>query len=344
MIEAVSLAKRLLEIPSVSRNEAVICDYLDQLLREDGGLSVTRFGNNLVVRVPGSGPGVLLAGHIDTVPGDVEVYEDDEVLRGLGAVDMKSGVAVMCDVATRGLGRNLTVVLYACEEVDASENGLRRLAAEFPALLDVDLAVVLEPSGGAVELGCQGTLRARVDLGGRRAHSARPWMGRNAISRAAALVALVDRLEPRRPVLGDVEFRESLSTVRIESFVANNVIPDSARVWLNYRFAPDLTPEMAVERLVEWLGPVLEEGDSVSIEDSVAGAPATQSGFEGLVLAAGSVRAKLGWTDVGFLATHGVSAVNFGPGDPLLAHSPVEEVGKAEIIASAEALARWLAG
>ena len=344
MIEAVALARELLRIPSVSRDERAICDFIEERLQGDGELSLARFENNLVARIPGSGPRVLLAGHLDTVPGEDRVFEDGEVLGGLGAVDMKAGVAAMCEVATRDLARDLTLVWYSCEEIDASENGLRRLAGAMPGLLDVDLAVVLEPSGGAVELGCQGTLRAKVELRGRRAHSARPWMGRNAISRAASLVDRVDRLEPRRPILGGVEFKESLSAVRIESFVANNVIPDSARIWCNYRFAPDLSPEEAAARLLDWLQPVLEEGDTVTVEDAVAGAPATMSGFEGLVAAAGSVRAKLGWTDAGFLATHGVPAVNFGPGDPLLAHSPGEVVAKAEIAGCVEALASWLAG
>jgi succinyl-diaminopimelate desuccinylase len=229
---------------------------------------------------------------------------------------------------------DVTYVFYAGEEVAAEFNGLERLFRERPDLVAADAAVLGEPTGAVVEAGCQGTLRLAVTLAGRRAHTARPWMGVNAIHRLGALLAVVAGFEERSPVLDGCTYREALQAVRVEGGVAGNVVPDSARVELNHRFAPDRTAADAAAALRSFLAPVLGEGDEVQLTDSAEGAlPGLEHPLlRSLVASSGvEVRAKLGWTDVARFAAAGIPACNFGPGDPTLAHHPDEFVTRAEI-------------
>jgi succinyl-diaminopimelate desuccinylase len=269
------------------------------------------------------------------------------VLWGLGSADTKSGVTLLLELArsVEVPAVDVTYVFYECEEVDSRHNGLRKLLAGRPDLLRCDAAVLAEPTGARIEAGCQGTLRARVTLGGTRAHTARPWMGRNAIHRLGEVLARVAAYEGRRPVLDGCEFREALQAVRVSGGVAGNVVPDEATVELNHRFAPDRDAAAAEAQVREVVG-TLEDGDRLELLDTAPPAPPSliHPLLAGLAERSGHPpRAKLGWTDVAFFAAQGVPATNFGPGDPTVAHTAEERVERAEIDLVFQALGSLLA-
>jgi succinyl-diaminopimelate desuccinylase len=338
-------AAELVGVPSVSGDERAIADLVEAKLTRATWLEVTRVADNVVARTRlGRPERVVLAGHLDTVPGDAGARVDGEVLEGLGAVDMKGGLAVMLDLAT-SLPQpryDVTYAFYACEEVERERNGLLQVPAE---LLQGSAAVVCEPTAGAVEAGCQGVLKAVVALAGRRAHVARPWAGRNAVHRLGPLLDALAGWEPREPEVDGCHYRESLQAVRVSAGIAANVVPDRAEVELNYRFAPDRNVASATSALREMMAPYLEEGDSLLVTDSAPAAPpALHHPLIGTLVAASGepVRAKLGWTDVAFFAERGVPAANFGPGDPELAHSPREVLTLAALERARSALGRLL--
>jgi succinyl-diaminopimelate desuccinylase len=326
-VDLLELTRDLVAIPSESLQEGPLVDWLEGELRSIPWLVVERVGLNLVARTQlGRSTRVLLAGHTDTVPanGNAVPRIEGDTLWGLGSTDMKAGLAVMLDLArtVSDPAVDVTYVFYAGEEVAAVHNGLGHLFRDRPDLLAADVALLGEPTDASIEAGCQGTLRLRVTLKGVRAHSARPWMGRNAIHRLGRLIALVEAEEPRRPVIDGCEFREALQAVLVEGGVAANVIPDRATVTLNHRFAPDRTTaeaEAAVRKVIE---PALEEGDEIEVVDSAPAAPPSLDHpvLRALVERNGlEVRAKLGWTDVARFAEHGIPATNFGPGDATIA-------------------------
>ncbi|MCY4458458.1 MAG: succinyl-diaminopimelate desuccinylase [Acidimicrobiaceae bacterium] len=341
-----ALTAALVNIASVSHNEAAITDALETELRRCPHLLVTRIGDNLVARTQlGRRRRLLLAGHTDTVPasGNGQARTEGERLYGVGSADMKGGIATMLELA-RGLTAPLTdvtYVFYACEEVALIHSGLREILAAQPDLLDADVALLGEPTLGALEAGCQGTMRFEVRLAGVRAHTARPWMGRNAIHRLRDVLEVVAGFEPRRPVVEGCAYREALQAVHVEGGVAGNVVPDQARLRVNYRFAPDRDCEMAEVFVRELLRPVLADGDRVEVVDC---SPSARPGLDDPLLRALvernglEVRAKLGWTDVAFFSERGVPASNFGPGDPTLAHTQGEYVERASLLATHAAL------
>lgn len=334
MTDLLALTAQLVDVASVSLDEAAIADLLEAELRAVPGLAVERVGNNLVARTDLDRPmRIILAGHTDTVPvnGNARARLVGDTLWGLGATDMKSGLAVMLELARTVIDPavDVTYVFYAAEEVTAEHNGLRVLFEQRPDLLAGDVALLGEPTSAELEAGCQGTLRLDVDLVGTRAHTARPWMGRNAIHRLGAVLAVVDRYEARRPVLAGCEYREALQAVAVAGGVAGNVVPDRATLTLNHRFAPDRTPAEAEGHVRALLAPMLEPGDDVRLVDAAnAGPPAVDHPLLAALIARNrlEVRAKLGWTDVARFAAHGVPAANFGPGDPTVAHTADEHV------------------
>lgn len=356
MTDLVALTAELVDIASVSHHERGLADHLEAILRGVPWLDVERHGDNVVARTDlGRRYRLVLAGHIDTVPpdGNAGARVVGDTVHGLGASDMKSGLAVFVELA-RTVAQpavDLTYVFYAGEEVESRHNGLGHLARDRPDLLDGDAAILGEPTNGVIEAGCQGTLRLAVTVRGRRAHTARPWMGRNAVHRLAPVLALVAGYEGRRPVLARCEFAEALQAVAVEGGVAANVVPDEARLTLNHRFAPDRSPEEAEDRLRRLLAPALGPEDTVELVDVappappaldhpllaalVDGAPLQGAGLEGAGLA---VRAKLGWTDVSRFAARGVPACNLGPGDPTLAHRADERAERSLIESTFAAL------
>jgi succinyl-diaminopimelate desuccinylase len=345
--DLVALTAALIDIPSVSREEADLVAHLQTQLATRPDLEVTRVGDNLVARTTlGRRWRLVLAGHTDTVaPNDnLGARVDGDRLSGLGAADMKGGLAVMLALALGGADPaiDVTYVFYAREEIAAAQSGLLELATTRPDLLAGDAALLGEPTGSMIEAGCQGTMRVRVTLSGARAHTARPWMGRNAVHRAGPLLDEIVAAELREPVIDGCRFREALQVVAIEGGVAGNVVPDRVELIVNHRFAPDRSPEEAEAFVRAVLAPALDAGDRVEVTDvALAALPATTHPLIATLVARNAleVSAKLGWTDVARFAQLGVPAANFGPGDPSLAHTRGEYVTRVELERAHDALA-----
>jgi succinyl-diaminopimelate desuccinylase len=350
--DPVELTTALVDIPSVSGTEAELAAAVESALREQAGhLEIIRSGNAVLARTHLGRPSrVVLAGHLDTVPinenlpADRTGEGDDEILHGCGSVDMKGGDAVMLHLAATVTAptHDLTFVFYDCEELDAVRNGLGRIERELPEWLAGDLAIVCEPSNAVIEAGCQGTMRVQLRTTGKRAHTARAWMGVNAIHALGGALLRLEEYQARTAEIDGCLYREGLQAVSVSGGVQGNVVPDEAVLAINYRFAPDRSAEQAEEHLRQVFA-----GYSLTVVDLAVGAmpglsaPAAQQ----LVAAAGGEpMAKLGWTDVARFAAAGLPAVNFGPGDPTLAHTKEEHVPVAQIRRCAEVLSNFLSG
>ncbi|MDQ1687529.1 MAG: succinyl-diaminopimelate desuccinylase [Frankiaceae bacterium] len=335
----------LVDTPSVSGNERAIADAVERALAASAHLTVTRDGDAVVARTSlGRDTRVVLGGHLDTVPiaDNVPSRREGDVLHGCGTTDMKSGVAVMLRLAAAVSDPryDLTYVFYDHEEVEAELNGLGRLSRNHPDWLTADFALLLEPTDGEVEGGCQGTLRADVRLTGKRSHSARSWLGENAIHAAAPVLERLARYEARSVDIDGCVYREGLNAVQVSGGVAGNVIPDECVVSVNFRFAPDRSVEQAFAHVAE----LFSEYD-VTLSDAAPGAlPGLDRPPAAAFLAAVGrpPRAKYGWTDVARFSELGIPAVNFGPGDPNLAHTREEWVSLTQVAEVEAALHRYL--
>jgi succinyl-diaminopimelate desuccinylase len=328
------LTATLVDIPSVSTTEGPIADAVETALRALGRLEVVRLGNSVLARTSlGRPTRVLLAGHLDTVPiaDNVPSRRDGDVLHGCGTTDMKSGDAMLLHLAAAldQPSRDLTFVFYECEEIEHDRNGLTRIERELPDWLVADLAILGEPTNGQVEAGCQGTAAVAVTVRGRRAHAARSWLGDNAIHSAGEVLDRLRGFDARTVDIDGCVYREGLNAVSIVGGVASNVIPDECVVKVNFRFAPDRSTEDAVSVLKN-----LFDGFQVDVLDVAAGALpglAAPAAAEFVAAAGGVAVAKYGWTDVARFAALGIPAVNFGPGDPSLAHTREEHVSRRQI-------------
>jgi succinyl-diaminopimelate desuccinylase len=349
--DLLALTAELVAIPSVSHDESAMADRVEGELRQCGWLDVVREDDNVVARTDlGRSQRLVVAGHLDTVPpnGTRQPRVDDGVLWGVGAADMKGGLAVMLDLArTVELPAvDVTWCFYACEEVAREQSGLTALWRDRPELLRADAAVVCEPTASLVEAGCQGTMRAVIHLTGVRAHTARPFTGRNAIHRLGPVIDRVAEWPGRSITLDGCEYVEQLQAVAVEGGVAGNVVPDHASLTVNYRFAPDRDAGGARAFLQALLEELLEDADRLEVVDEADGAPPSLEHPLLASLVAGSgapPRAKVGWTDVASFWEHGVPAANFGPGDPLLAHHPEEHVTRAQLQQARTVLAALMA-
>lgn len=341
----VELTAELCDIESVSGDERSIADAIESSLRAYPHLTVDREGDAIVARTTlGRDRRVLIAGHIDTVPvnGNLPVRRVGDELVGRGTVDMKAGVAVAlvlaADLASPPV--DVTWIFYDHEEVASELNGLGRLARARPELLAGDFAILGEPTSATVEGGCNGTARVDVRLSGRRAHSARAWMGRNAIHEAAEVLCILRDYVPAELEVDGLVYREGLNAVGISGGVAGNVIPDEAVVSVNYRFAPSRSGEEAIVHVREVFA-----GFEVEVTDLAEGArPGLDDPLAQQFVAAvgGVARPKYGWTDVARFSALGIPAVNYGPGDPQLAHADDERVAVDEILACERGLRAWL--
>jgi succinyl-diaminopimelate desuccinylase len=345
--DGATLTAAITDIASVSGEEGPLADAIEQALAALPHLAVTRHGNTLVARTElGRKERVVLAGHLDTVPhaANFPSQRDEERgrLTGVGSTDMKSGVAVQLRLAATVAdpNRDVSYVFYDCEEIDAASNGLFKLSRSEPELLAGDFAVLLEPTGGVVEGGCQGTLRAAITAHGKRAHTARSWMGVNAIHGAGEILEILRGWEAAKPVVDGIEYHEGLNAVAISGGVAGNVVPDESTVTVNYRFAPDKSQAEAEQYMRD-----LFSAWPVEILDSAPGARPGLTAPPAASFAAaigGTPRAKLGWTDVARFAELGIPAVNYGPGIPEIAHTAAEYVETAAIAKAEERLRAWL--
>ncbi|MCO5992599.1 succinyl-diaminopimelate desuccinylase [Actinoallomurus rhizosphaericola] len=342
--DVASLTAAIVDIESVSGSEKTLADAVEEALRALPHLSVERDGDTVIARTSqGRSERVVIAGHLDTVPINQNLPSrvEGDRLYGCGTGDMKAGVAVQLKLATiPETTRDVTYFFYECEEIEEERNGLKRIGQTCPELLQADFAVLMEPSGGIVEGGCQGTIRIEVKVPGERAHSARSWMGTNAIHQAGAVLDLLRSYEPARPVVDGLEYHEGLNAVFVRGGVAGNVIPDECVVTINYRFAPDKSLAEAERYLRK-----LFDGYEVTVVD---GAPGARPGLTHPVAAAfteatgGEARAKFGWTDVARFSELGIPAVNYGPGEPSLSHTRDEYVEIPRIFASEERMRTWL--
>lgn len=350
--DPVEITAAIVDVPSESGDEKALADAVEQALRTQAPhLQVVRDGDAVLARTNLGRPSrIVLAGHLDTVPVNDNLpltrsgSGADQVLHGLGTVDMKGGVAVFLALAggVASPRHDVTFVFYDCEEIEAARNGLGRIERTLPDWLRGDLAVVGEPSNAVIEAGCQGTIRVELRRTGQRAHTARAWMGVNAIHALSDPLRRLEAYEPRVVDIDGLTYREGLQAVRVSGGVAGNVVPDDAMLTVNFRFAPDRSVEQAIAHVRE----VFDDADLV-VTDASGGAlpglsePATA---ELVAAAGGQPMAKLGWTDVARFAALGMPAVNFGPGDSTLAHTRQEHVRAAEITRVHEVLRSFLGG
>lgn len=347
--DVVTLTAAVCDIESVSQNEQALADAIEAALAPLPHLRVTRHGNTVVARTElGRAERVVLAGHIDTVPlttdpPNLPTRREGELLWGRGTVDMKGGVAVMLRVAQqlREPNRDITFLFYECEEIDGQYNGLALLAESHPEALQADFAVLLEPTNGAIEGGCKGTMRVELTTKGIASHSARPWKGHNAIHDAADILTRLARHEAATVVVDELEYHEALQAVGITGGIAGNVIPDRCTVTVNYRYAPDKTTEAALAYVQSvFPGYELHLGDAADGARPGLHLPAAKAFVQALGLPVGP---KEGWTDVARFSALGIPAVNFGPGDPNLAHMDDEACPVEQLDAAERAMLRWLA-
>jgi succinyl-diaminopimelate desuccinylase len=345
LVDPVVLTRALVDIESVSRDEKAIADCVEDVLRQAPHLHTERYGNTVMARTElGRQQRVVLAGHLDTVPlhDNFPSTVVDDLIYGCGASDMKSGVALALHLAATlpEPGYDVTYLFYEAEEIESQFNGLHLVSAEHPEWLRADFAVLLEPTYGVVEAGCQGTLRVRIRTHGRRAHTARAWRGVNAIHAAGEVLRRLADYRARTVTIDGCTYREGLNAVRIAGGVAGNVVPDECEVEVNLRFAPDRSEQQALEHLYE----VFADYD-MEVTDSAPGAlPGLDAApaREFLASVGAEPAAKLGWTDVARFAALGIPALNYGPGDPGLAHAPDEHVEIGKIRDGAATLHRWL--
>ena len=358
--DVLALTRALVDAPSVSGSEEHLADAVEAALRGLGGLEVERVGNSVLARTSLDRPSrVVLAGHLDTVPiadnlpSELREVDGLQRLYGCGTSDMKAGDAVMLRVAGRfGVpgaepAHDLTFLFYDNEEVESAKNGLGRVARERRGWLYGDLAILLEPTDGEIEGGCQGTLRAELHTAGRRAHSARSWLGVNAVHGLAGALATLAAYEPRRVEIDGLTYREGLNAIGVTGGVAGNVIPDEASLTVNFRYAPDRDEDAAEAHVRSVFAQALAAGATLTVTDNAGGAlpGLAEPAAAAFVAAVGRpARAKLGWTDVARFAAFGIPAVNYGPGDPQLAHTREEHVLVDRLQPAEDALIAYLSG
>ena len=342
------LTMAICDLESVSGAEAALADEIESVLASQSHLEVIRDGNAVVAKTNLGLPRVVIAGHIDTVPvaGNLPTqlhhFEREQVIVGRGTVDMKAGVAVMLKLAVELVSpnRDITWVFYDNEEVDSSLNGLGRLSRNQPELLKGEFAILCEPTSAMVEGGCNGTIRVDVIAKGKKAHSARPWMGENAIHKLLPALQALSEYESETITVDGLDYKESINAVMAQAGIATNVIPDQATLMVNYRFAPSRTAAEAEEILREMFSAF-----EVIVRDVAEGArPGLDLEIAKEFIAATntSVHPKYGWTDVARFSALGIPAVNYGPGDPSLAHADNENVPVGHIHDVYNGLNSWL--
>ena len=342
--ELSKLTLDLVNISSVSKDEKSIADSIAEALKKYSHLKITRVNNSIVAQTNfGNKQRVVIAGHIDTVPANNNFpgkINDSEVI-GLGSVDMKSGIAVALKLASEITSSNydVTYLFYESEEIETKFNGLELITKQQKDLLDCDFAILMEPTNGILEVGCQGSLRFEVSTSGKRSHSARWWNGENAIHKTNKILEILNNYKSREPEIDGHKFREGLQAVKVNGGIAGNVVPDSVTISINHRFAPDTSIDQATQNMK-----TLFKDFNFQLVDAANAAPTGLSNplIKEFVSNIGkNVAPKFGWTDVARFANAGIPAINFGPGDPNLAHHPEEKVLISQINDVYESLKNW---
>ncbi|MEY3495885.1 MAG: succinyl-diaminopimelate desuccinylase [Candidatus Nanopelagicales bacterium] len=343
--ELSKLTLDLVNISSVSKDEKSIADSIAEALKKYSHLKITRVNNSIVAQTNfGNKQRVVIAGHIDTVPANNNFpgkINNSEVI-GLGSVDMKSGIAVALKLASEITSSNydVTYLFYESEEIETKFNGLELITKQQKDLLDCDFAILMEPTNGILEVGCQGSLRFEVSTSGKRSHSARWWNGENAIHKTNKILEILNNYKSREPEIDGHKFREGLQAVKVNGGIAGNVVPDSVTISINHRFAPDTSIDQATQNMK-----TLFKDFNFQLVDAANAAPTGLSNplIKEFVSNIGkNVAPKFGWTDVARFANAGIPAINFGPGDPNLAHHPEEKVLISQINDVYESLKNWL--
>lgn len=335
----------LINIESVSLNEQQLADEIESELAKLADLKLSRFDNTVIASTNfNHSTRVILAGHLDTVPANKNqiAHLKENFIAGLGAVDMKGGLAAMLKLAqeTNKFKKDVTFLFYEAEEIESKFNGLEKVAKKSPADLKADFAILLEPTDAILELGCQGSIRFKVSIIGRRSHAARWWKGENAIHKSAQLLELVNSYQPRTPEIEGLTFKEGLQAVAINGGVAGNVVPDRVEISFNHRFAPDRTSEQAINHLTEFFSGF--ELEVLDISDAAPVGLTNKELAQFVKVIDLPVAPKFGWTDVARFSKMNIPAINFGPGDPHLAHHPDEEVEITQLHTVYEKLNFWL--
>lgn len=344
------LLETLVNIPSETGGEAAIADWVEARLTRLPAGERLRSGNAVVWRGPRQGrPLLALAGHLDTVPanGNAGARIESGRLYGLGSSDMKAGDAVMLGLLERlnfaAARFDLAFVFYDREEGPLEHNGLTRLLRELPWLGEANLAVLLEPTDLRLEMGCIGSMNAEVRVTGKSAHSARPWLGVNAVERASRWLAEVTRFPVTAVDVQGIEYRETLQVTTLHAGRARNVVPDELVANLNYRYPPDRTPAEAEARLRALVPPDFEFRlvDRAAPGRVCADHPEVKRFIERFH---SKVTGKQGWTDVAQFTAAGVPAFNFGPGVPELAHQADEYCELANVDTACQQLQDFISG
>jgi succinyl-diaminopimelate desuccinylase len=341
------LALALVDIRSVSGEEQALTGWLARQVGAQPHLEVVHEQGDALVFGLGGSPEVLIAGHSDTVPeqGNLPGRLADGFLHGLGAADMKGALAVMLALAgelgSRRPALNPQFVIFGGEELPQSNGVLGKLFGTCPSLLEARLAVMMEPTANRLQAGCLGNIKAELVFEGVAAHSARPWLGRNAIHDAIGALQGPVSLEPYDVVLEGLRFREVLSVTEIHGGIANNVIPDQVVCGLNFRYAGSRSPAQAEARLRELVGTT---GKLTVIGNAPSAPVPAGNDLLDRLRQAGDLpmEPKQAWTPVAEFAAHGLDAINFGPGDPRMAHRRDERIAVDAMDTSLEVLRRFL--
>ena len=337
------LTRELIAIQSVTGNEVKILDFIERELSNSGfSGTILRNEGGIIAYYPSSKSSIALVGHVDTVPIDESqvIVDDDSKIYGRGSVDMKSGVAVMLKIMSNNF-ENVAAIFYTSEEGPMVDNGLEILMPILQKDFNLEFAIILEPTNGEVQLGCLGSLNADLQINGKSAHSARPWMGENPIFKLPEVINYIlnNAFEPN--IIDGLIFKKIISATTITGGTANNVIPSHINININYRFLPTSDENEAADFIIESFSKFGE----VTIKNTSNGAlPNLESqSIKNFIASTGAkVTPKQAWTDIARFYKEGIPAVNYGPGDPLLAHSPDEFVNTDQIVESYESIVKYL--
>ena len=336
--------QKLINISSVTGDEILILDFIEEFLSKNNfSGELIRNGGGIIAIPKNSSQKIALVGHVDTVPLSKTQklkFDDIDLISGRGSVDMKGGVSIILHSLVEE-NQDIIGVFYTAEEGPYEMNGLGELMPTILSNKNLEFSIILEPTNCEIELGCLGTLNANIKLKGIAAHSARPWVGENPIYKIGDISKKVSDNEITLLDIEGLEFKQVLSITKVSSGIANNVIPDEAILNINFRFSPEMTNDDAQN----FINNMFSEFGEIEITSSSEGAMPNieNSNIKNFISSTGlSPNPKQAWTDIARFYSHGIASVNFGPGDPLLAHTADEHVSKKQLLESYELLMNFL--